>query len=90
MVRCSFVRVFGCYHRFIQFALASFYAVHIHFVNALSIIIMKVYIQNKNMQFQLTTFRKKIDFIDFANLEVGNVFMKLGSLLSVTCRHHSE
>ena len=34
------------------------------------------------MQVQLIPFRKNIDFIDFGNLEVGNVFMKLHSLLS--------
>ena len=52
--------------------------------------IMKVYIERKNMQVKLIPFRKNIDFIDFGNLEVGNVFMKLHSLLSVTCRHLSE
>ena len=43
------------------------------------------------MQVQLNHSVKNIDFIDFGNLEVGNldyVLMKLGSLLSMTCRHH--
>ena len=34
---------------------------------------MKVYIERKNMQVQLIPFRKNIDFIDFGNLEVGNL-----------------
>ena len=34
---------------------------------------MKVYIETQNMQVQLIPFRKKIDFIDFGNLEVGNL-----------------
>ena len=42
------------------------------------VIIMKVSIERKNMQVQLIPFRKNIDFIDFGNLEVGNMFVKLG------------
>ena len=63
----------------------SFVCAHKRIVN-----IMKVYIERKNMQVRLIPFRKKIDFIDFGNLEGGNMFMELGSLLSVTCRHRSE
>ena len=58
--------------RFIQFTLASCCAVHI---NLLSIkrIIIKVYIERKNMQVQVISFRKKnIYFIDVGNLEVGS------------------
>ena len=47
--------------------LGSCYAVHI---NALSIIIMKVYIERKNMQVQLIPFVKNIDFFDVGNFEV--------------------
>ena len=42
--------------RFIQFALGSFYAVHI---NALIVNIMKVYMERKNRQLELIRFRKK-------------------------------
>ena len=49
---CAFVRVeFG----FIQFALGSFYAVHINII----VNILKVYMERKNRQLELIRFRKK-------------------------------
>ena len=36
--------------------------------------IMKVYIERKNMQLELIRFRKKYDFIDVGNFEVGIYF----------------
>ena len=55
---------------------------------------MKVYIEKKNMQIQLMPFRKKIstlltsETLKWETL-ANDVFMKLGSLLFVTYRHHS-
>ena len=56
---------------------------------------IKVYMERNNMQVELRRFRRiDIDFIDVGNFEVGiffttDMFTKLGSLLSVTCRHCS-
>ena len=73
--------------RFIQFALGSCYAVHI---KALSIDIMKVYIERNNIQLlqvELIRFRKKIDFIHvyvseariFANQSMFTAYLLDGS-----------
>ena len=93
MVRCSAVRVFvTCPHCYL---LHSVYVGQLlgcarkHIVN-----IMKVYIERNNMQVQLILFRKKI--LTLLTLETlkwetftNDMFIKLGSLLSVKCRHRA-
>ena len=55
--------------------------------------IMKVYIDRNNIQVQLIRFRKKATLFPLESLKWNNfrdrVFMKLGSLLPVRCRHRS-
>ena len=54
--------------RFIQFALASCYAVHINAIVNIS----KVYMERKNMQLELIRFRKNIAFIHVYFFELRN------------------
>ena len=58
-----------CVYSFSSLWAAVQYAVHI---KALSMYIMKVYIERKNMQVQLIPSSKNINFIDVGNFEVGN------------------
>ena len=68
------VRVFGCLFGCLLPSLHSVIfgqllrCVHKRIVN-----IMKLYIEMKNMPVQLIPFHKNVDFIDFGNLEVGNL-----------------
>ena len=82
MVRCSSVCLLPSYSSL----LGSCYAVHINALHNESIHRTEEHASSINNN------SINIDFIDVENLEVGGtsvneVFMKLGSLLSVTCRH---
>ena len=85
----SCVRVFGCYPRFIQFTLASF-TLNVH----KNTLYNEVYIGRNNIHVELIRFCKQIaTLLPLESLKwkcfVTDVFMKLGSLLSVRCRHCS-
>ena len=75
----SFVQLLRCAHK--------------HCLCTLSII-MKEYIERNNMQIELIRFRKKIDFLTMETSKweytfATDVFTKLGSLVSMTCRNCS-
>ena len=50
---------------------------------------MKVYSDRNNIIVEIIRLRKNIDFIAVEKVQVGQQFIKLGSLLYVRCRHRS-
>ena len=87
---CSSVQVFvACTDPgFIQFALASCYAVHI---NALHCQYNESVHRKEEHASSINNIHKKISTLETLKSETfaNNVFMKFGSLLSLTCRHRS-